>query len=57
MVDVDEKHPERKPKTMFFLIVAFIVVLAAAGLLGLTADSREFTVPSGGDSLKLRPRL
>jgi hypothetical protein len=42
---------------MLFLIVAFIVALAAAGLLGLTADSREFTVPTGGDSLKLRPRL
>lgn len=42
---------------MLFLLVAFFVVLAAAGLLGLTADSREFTLPTGGDSLKLRPRL
>jgi len=42
---------------MVFLIVAFLIVLAAAGLLGLTAESREFTVPTGGDSLKLRPRL
>lgn len=42
---------------MFYILVAFILVLAAAGLLGLTADSRDFTVPTGGDSLKLRPRL
>lgn len=42
---------------MFFLVLAFILVLAVAGLLGWTADSREYTLPTGGDSLKLRPRL
>jgi hypothetical protein len=42
---------------MIFLIVAFILILAAAGLLGLTADSRQFTLPTGGDAPKLRPRL
>ena len=42
---------------MFFLVLAFIAVLAVAGLLGLTADSREFTLPTGGDASGLRPRV
>jgi len=42
---------------MFYLFLVFVLVLAAAGLLGLTADSREHTLPTGGDALKLRPRL
>jgi hypothetical protein len=41
---------------MFFLFFAFLV-LAVAGLLGWTADSREYTLPTGGDAPKLRPRL
>jgi hypothetical protein len=42
---------------MFFLVLAFIAVLAGAGLLGWTADSRQYKLPTGGDALKLRPRL
>jgi hypothetical protein len=42
---------------MFFLVLALMAVLAVAGLLGLTADSRQFTLPTGGDALKAHPRL
>jgi hypothetical protein len=42
---------------MFFLFVAFLVVLAVAGLLGWTADSRDYAnLPTNGDMPRLRPR-
>jgi hypothetical protein len=42
---------------MFFLVLALMAVLATAGLLGLTADSRQYSLPTGGDAPKLQPRL
>jgi len=41
---------------MVFLVLSFIAALAVAGLLGLTADSREFTLPTGGDAPTPQPR-